>query len=107
MFQILVERLDRFSQALMAGPTSSRYTAHSAAHSSRSFICGFSGSGCQLWTVSCPNMARIAEKGVKFGNFHTTALCSPTRASLLTGRNATSNGMATIAEFASTYAADF
>ena len=36
-----------------------------------------------------------------FSNFHTTALCSPTRASLLTGRNATTNGMATIAEFAS------
>ncbi len=51
--------------------------------------------------VACPNMARIAERGVKFANFHTTALCSPTRASLLTGRNATSNGMATIAEFAS------
>ncbi|HLN17288.1 MAG TPA: arylsulfatase [Acidimicrobiales bacterium] len=49
--------------------------------------------------VSCPNMARIAERGVRFANFHTTALCSPTRASLLTGRNATSNGMATIAEF--------
>ena len=51
--------------------------------------------------VKCPNMARIADRGVKFANFHTTALCSPTRASLLTGRNATSNGMATIAEFAS------
>jgi arylsulfatase len=51
--------------------------------------------------VQCPTMARIAAKGVKFANFHTTALCSPTRASLLTGRNATSNGMATIAEFAS------
>ena len=51
--------------------------------------------------VQCPNMARIAERGVKFSNFHTTALCSPTRASLLTGRNATTNGMATIAEFAS------
>ena len=37
----------------------------------------------------------------KYSNFHTTALCSPTRASLLTGRNATSNGMATIAEFSS------
>ena len=46
-------------------------------------------------------MRRIAERGVKFANFHTTALCSPTRASLLTGRNATTNGMATIAEFAS------
>ncbi|MCZ7628028.1 MAG: sulfatase-like hydrolase/transferase [Microthrixaceae bacterium] len=51
--------------------------------------------------VECPNMRRIQEKGVTFSNFHTTALCSPTRASLLTGRNATSNGMATIAEFAS------
>ena len=51
--------------------------------------------------VQCPNMRRIADRGVVFSNFHTTALCSPTRASLLTGRNATSNGMATIAEFAS------
>jgi arylsulfatase A-like enzyme len=51
--------------------------------------------------VDCPNMRRIADRGVKFSNFHTTALCSPTRASLLTGRNATTNGMATIAEFAS------
>ena len=49
--------------------------------------------------VKTPNMQRIADLGVKFANFHTTALCSPTRASLLTGRNATSNGMATIAEF--------
>jgi arylsulfatase A-like enzyme len=46
-------------------------------------------------------MRRIADRGVKYSNFHTTALCSPTRASLLTGRNATSNGMATIAEFSS------
>ncbi|MCJ7436885.1 MAG: sulfatase-like hydrolase/transferase [Acidimicrobiia bacterium] len=51
--------------------------------------------------VETPNMRRIADMGVTFSNFHTTALCSPTRASLLTGRNATSNGMATIAEFAS------
>lgn len=51
--------------------------------------------------VETPNMRRIADRGVKFANFHTTALCSPTRASLMTGRNATSNGMATIAEFSS------
>jgi arylsulfatase len=51
--------------------------------------------------VETPNMRRIAEMGVRYSNFHTTALCSPTRASLLTGRNATSNGMATIAEFGS------
>jgi len=50
--------------------------------------------------VEMPTMRRIADMGVRFSNFHTTALCSPTRASLLTGRNATTNGMATIAEFA-------
>lgn len=49
--------------------------------------------------VEAPNMRRIAAAGVRYSNFHTTALCSPTRASLLNGRNATSNGMATIAEF--------
>jgi arylsulfatase len=48
--------------------------------------------------VETPNMRRLAERGVKLGNFHTTALCSPTRASLLTGRNATTNGMATVTE---------
>jgi arylsulfatase len=51
--------------------------------------------------VETPTMRRIADRGVRYSNFHTTALCSPTRASLLTGRNATSNGMATIAEFSS------
>jgi arylsulfatase A-like enzyme len=51
--------------------------------------------------VETPTMRRIADLGVKYANFHTTALCSPTRSSLLTGRNATSNGMATIAEFSS------
>ncbi len=48
--------------------------------------------------VETPNMTRIADSGIRFSNFHTTALCSPTRSSLLTGRNATSNNMATIVE---------
>jgi arylsulfatase A-like enzyme len=51
--------------------------------------------------IETPTMNRIAELGVRLSNFHTTALCSPTRSSLLNGRNATSNGMATIAEFSS------
>src|SRR5512141_835293 len=51
--------------------------------------------------IKTPTLRRIAERGVRFGNSHTAALCAPTRASLLTGRNATTNGMATIAEFAS------
>ncbi len=53
--------------------------------------------------IETPAMRKIADRGVRYANFHATALCSPTRASLLTGRNATSNGMATIAEFAAGY----
>ncbi|KMO74416.1 arylsulfatase [Mycolicibacterium chubuense] len=49
--------------------------------------------------VNMPAMSRIAERGIRLTQFHTTALCSPTRASLLTGRNATTVGMATIEEF--------
>jgi arylsulfatase len=62
---------------------------------------GFGTMDCFGGPVDMPTMRRIAEMGVRYSNFHTTALCSPTRASLLTGRNATSNGMATVAEFAS------
>lgn len=49
--------------------------------------------------VDMPAMSRIAQRGVRMSQFHTTALCSPTRASMLTGRNATTVGMATIEEF--------
>lgn len=49
--------------------------------------------------VEMPTMTRIADAGVRLSQFHTTALCSPTRAALLTGRNATTVGMATIEEF--------
>ncbi|OWY63304.1 arylsulfatase, partial [cyanobacterium TDX16] len=62
---------------------------------------GFGTMDCYGGPVECPSMAKLAERGVRYTNFHTTALCSPTRSSLLTGRNATSNGMATIAEFSS------
>jgi arylsulfatase A-like enzyme len=48
--------------------------------------------------IETPNMTRIADSGIRFSSFHTTALCSPTRSSLLTGRNATSNNMACITE---------
>lgn len=49
--------------------------------------------------VEMPAMTRIAQRGVRLTQFHTTALCSPTRAALLTGRNPTSVGMATVEEF--------
>jgi arylsulfatase A-like enzyme len=48
--------------------------------------------------IETPTMERIAQQGIRYSNFHTTALCSPTRSSLLTGRNATSNNMACITE---------
>ena len=48
--------------------------------------------------IETPNINRLAAKGLTYTNWHTTALCSPTRSSLLTGRNHTTNGMACIAE---------
>ncbi|MCZ6802485.1 MAG: sulfatase-like hydrolase/transferase [Proteobacteria bacterium] len=48
--------------------------------------------------IKMPNLMRIAAKGLVYTSFHTTALCSPTRSSLLNGRNATSNGMSCIEE---------
>lgn len=48
--------------------------------------------------IEMPNMKRIADKGLRYTNWHTTALCSPTRSCLLTGRNAQMNGMACIVE---------
>jgi arylsulfatase A-like enzyme len=47
-----------------------------------------------------PNIDRIAAHGVRFTQWHTTALCSPTRSCLLTGRNHTRNSMACITEAA-------
>ena len=37
--------------------------------------------------VHTPTLQRIAKEGIAYNRFHTTAMCSPTRASLLTGRN--------------------
>ena len=51
--------------------------------------------------IETPNINRIAGNGLTYTNFHTTALCSPTRSCLMTGRQHTTNGMATITEAAS------
>ncbi len=48
-----------------------------------------------------PNIRRLAERGLRYTNFHTTSLCSPSRAALLTGRNHHAVGFAAIAEMAS------
>ena len=48
---------------------------------------GFGHAGTFGGAVSTPTMDRLAKDGLRFTQFHTTALCSPTRAALLTGRN--------------------
>jgi arylsulfatase A-like enzyme len=62
---------------------------------------GFSAMGCYGGPIETPNIDRIAASGVRYTQWHTTALCSPTRSCLLTGRNHTRNSMACITEAAS------
>ena len=64
---------------------------------------GFAHLGCYGSTISTPNIDRLAAGGLRFTNFHVTPLCSPTRASLLTGRNHHTVGMRAIAHFDSGY----
>ncbi len=50
--------------------------------------------------IQTPNYTRMAEQGIRYNRFHVTALCSPTRAALLTGRNNHAVGFGSIGEFA-------
>jgi arylsulfatase len=61
---------------------------------------GFGASSTFGGPVSTPTFERLAENGLKYTRFHTTALCSPTRAALLSGRNHHSVGMGGITEIA-------
>ena len=65
---------------------------------------GFAGLSCYGGMIDTPNIDRIASRGVRYNEWHTTALCSPTRSCLLTGRNHTTNGMACITEGAAGFA---
>ncbi len=60
---------------------------------------GFSHLGCFGSVIDTPNFDRLADAGLRYTNFHTTALCSPTRACLLTGRNHHSVGMRAVSNF--------
>jgi Sulfatase len=53
--------------------------------------------------VSSPNMEKLAAQGLRYNRFHTTALCSPTRAALLTGRNHDMAGTGVITEISTGY----
>lgn len=53
--------------------------------------------------IASPNLEKLARGGLRYNNFHTTALCSPTRAALKSGRNHHTASMGFIAEFATAF----
>ncbi len=59
---------------------------------------GFAQLGCFGSDIATPTFDRLATNGLRYRDFHTTAICSPTRACLLTGRNHHSNGVGIIPE---------
>src|SRR5271165_3141878 len=61
---------------------------------------GFAASSAFGGVISTPTAERLAKDGLKFNRFHTTALCSPTRQAMLTGRNHHSVNMGGICEIA-------
>ncbi len=61
---------------------------------------GYAQLGCYGSDIQTPVLDGLAAAGVRLANFHTTALCSPTRACLLTGRNHHRSGMGRIADLA-------
>jgi arylsulfatase A-like enzyme len=64
---------------------------------------GFGQWGTFGGQVPTPNLDRLAQEGISYTRFHTTALCSPTRAAFLTGRNHHSAGTGVITELGSGY----
>ncbi|WP_293100347.1 arylsulfatase [Moorena sp. SIOASIH] len=64
---------------------------------------GFSSSETFGGSIKTPTLEKLAEEGITYNRFHTTALCAPTRAALLTGRNHHSVGTGVIQELATGY----
>lgn len=64
---------------------------------------GFSDFGCYGSPIKTPTIDRLAAEGLRYTSFHTTAMCSTTRAALLTGRNHHSVGVGCLANFDSGY----
>jgi arylsulfatase A-like enzyme len=60
---------------------------------------GFSDFGCYGSEIETPRIDGLAQQGLRYTNFHTTSLCSPTRACLLTGRNHHSVGMGVVSNW--------
>ncbi len=64
---------------------------------------GYGQLGCYGSPIETPNLDSLAENGLRYTNMHTTALCSPTRACVISGRNHHSNAMAAITELSTGY----
>jgi len=60
---------------------------------------GFAQLGCYGSDIDTPNIDALAANGLQFTNFHVTPVCSPTRASLLTGRSQHAVGMRSVSNF--------
>ncbi|MFN4329882.1 MAG: arylsulfatase [Limnobacter sp.] len=65
--------------------------------------CGFADLGCYGSEIRTPNVDKIAEAGLRYNNFRTCSMCSPTRASFLTGLNHHSAGMGWLADIDAGY----
>ena len=62
--------------------------------------CGFGAPGTFGGVIPTPAMDRLAAAGLRYTNFHSTSLCSPTRAAIITGRNHHSVGFGVVGEVA-------
>ena len=65
--------------------------------------CGFGAPGTFGGVVPTPALDRVAKAGLRYTNFHSTALCSPTRAALITGRNHHVAGFGVVGELTTGY----
>jgi arylsulfatase len=64
---------------------------------------GFGQLGCYGSPIRTPNIDALAADGLRYTNMHTTALCSPSRSCIITGRNHHSNAMSCITEGSTGY----
>ncbi|MGW5111877.1 arylsulfatase [Nocardia sp. NPDC004123] len=64
---------------------------------------GYGQLGCYGSPIATPRLDELAADGLLYSNMHTTALCSPSRSCIMTGRNHHANGMAAVTEFAIGY----
>ncbi len=96
-------------ERLIADSTPRRLHAPRAPHGAPNVLLillddvGFGSFGTFGGPVPTPGLDRVAAQGLRYNQFHTTALCSPTRAALLTGRNHHSVHMGGITEIANSF----